>query len=125
MHTLDVLLLGPDGVGRSQLAATVRGLGHDVTESADMTPDESRGDVLLVDMRQGGWSPDGRVARDERPAVLIAGEPRRSVASLGGRRSGVTLLSQGADPRALRVALNVCSGLSSHSSSSPPATVGS
>ena len=111
MSTLEVLLLGPDGVARSELAQTIRGLGHVVTEAGPLSAPSEKGDVVMVDLRDEDWSSMRELSDDRRPAVLLAGEPRRAVATLGGRRGGLMLMSREADERALRVALNVCSGL--------------
>lgn len=112
MHALEVFLLGPDGIARTTLAETIRGLGHEVTEAGPNHESTPCGDVVMVDLRDGDWSEMRELADDGRPAVLLSSEPRRAVRTLAGRRSGLVMMSQAADERALRVALRVCAGLS-------------
>jgi hypothetical protein len=124
MSTLEVLLMGPDTQARSELADTIRGLGHGVTEAGPRKQPPVEGDVVLVDLRDVDWSALHELADDGRPAVLLASEPRRAIATLGSRRGGLMLMSREADERALRVALNVCSGLGGLSEAGPTAAVG-
>jgi len=116
MQPMQILVLGPEGPGRAELAQTLTRLGY-VVMSADARgaaePPRS-GDVVMLDLRgeQDGWA--GVVERlraDARPVLVVSERPRRLVRQLAGRPAGTMVLSGAESEAGYRVALSVCEAL--------------
>jgi CheY-like chemotaxis protein len=116
MQPMQILVLGPEGVGRSALEETLTRLGYVVMAAearSDRTPPTS-GDIVMLDLRgeDADWRglADGLHA-DERPMMIISERPRRLVAALSGRPAGTMLMTGQESDAGYRVALAVCAAL--------------
>jgi CheY-like chemotaxis protein len=116
MQPMQILVLGPEGVGRSALEETLTRLGYVVMAAearSDRTPPTS-GDIVMLDLRgeDADWRglADGLHA-DERPMMIISERPRRLVAALSGRSAGTMLMTGQESDAGYRVALAVCAAL--------------
>jgi CheY-like chemotaxis protein len=118
MQPMQILVLGPEGVGRSALAETLTRLGY-VVMAAEARPHRtppSSGDIVMLDLR--GEESDWRelaegLHDDERPMMIISERPRRLVKALSGRPGGTMLLTGAESDAGYKVALAVCSALRS------------
>jgi len=116
MQPMQILVLGPEGVGRSALAETLTRLGY-VVMAAEARPHRtppSSGDIVMLDLR--GEESDWRelaegLHDDERPMMIISERPRRLVKALSGRPGGTMLLTGAESDAGYKVALAVCSAL--------------
>ena len=116
MQPMQILVLGPEGVGRSALAETPTRLGY-VVMAAEARPHRtppSSGDIVMLDLR--GEESDWRelaegLHDDERPMMIISERPRRLVTALSGRPGGTMLLTGAESDAGYKVALAVCSAL--------------
>jgi CheY-like chemotaxis protein len=120
MQPMQILVLGPEGVGRSALEETLTRLGYVVMAAearSDRTPPTS-GDIVMLDLRgeDADWRglADGLHA-DERPMMIISERPRRLVAALSGRPAGTMLMTGQESDAGYRVALKVCEALRENS----------
>lgn len=116
MQPMQILVLGPEGVGRSALEETLTRLGY-VVMAAEARPHRtppSSGDIVMLDLR--GEESDWRelaegLHADERPMMIISERPRRLVKALSGRPGGTMLLTGAESDAGYKVALAVCSAL--------------
>jgi len=116
MQPMQILVLGPEGVGRSALAETLTRLGY-VVMAAEARPHRtppSSGDIVMLDLR--GEESDWRelaegLHDDERPMMIVSERPRRLVKALSGRPGGTMLLTGAESDAGYKVALAVCSAL--------------
>jgi len=116
MQPMQILVLGPEGVGRSALEETLTRLGY-VVMAAEARPHRTppaSGDIVMLDLR--GEESDWRelaegLHADERPMMIISERPRRLVKSLSGRPAGTMLLTGAESDAGYKVALAVCSAL--------------
>jgi hypothetical protein len=115
MQRTEVLVLGPEGVGRTALEETLARHG-----CAVMTAEPRRGrapasgDIVMLDLR--GERADWRelaegLAADERPLMVVSDRPRRLIGALAGRPAGTMLLTGAESDAGYRVALSVCQAL--------------
>ena len=116
MQPMQILVLGPEGVGRSALEETLTRLGY-VVMAAEARPHRtppSSGDIVMLDLRgdDADWRElaDGLHA-DERPMMIISERPRRLVKTLSGRSGGTMLLTGSESDAGYKVALTVCAAL--------------
>jgi len=116
MQPMQILVLGPEGVGRSALEETLTRLGY-VVMAAEARPHRtppSSGDIVMLDLRgdDADWRElaDGLHA-DERPMMIISERPRRLVKTLSGRPGGTMLLTGSESDAGYKVALTVCAAL--------------
>jgi hypothetical protein len=116
MRPMQILVLGPEGLGRSALEETLTRLGY-VVMAAEARPDRSppaSGDIVMVDLRgeDADWQglAEGLLA-DERPVMIVSERPRRLVRALSGRPAGTMLLTGSESDAGYRVALSVCQAL--------------
>ena len=116
MQPMQILVLGPEGLGRSALEETLARLGY-VVMAAEARPDRSppsSGDIVMLDLRgeEADWHglAQGLLA-DERPVMIVSERPRRLVRALSGRPAGTMLLTGSESDAGYRVALSVCAGL--------------
>ena len=116
MQPMQILVLGPEGVGRSALEETLTRLGY-VVMAAEARPHRTpptSGDIVMLDLRgeESEWRElaEGLHA-DERPMMIISERPRRLVKSLSGRPAGTMLLTGAESDAGYKVALAVCSAL--------------
>jgi CheY-like chemotaxis protein len=116
MQPMQILVLGPEGVGRSALEETLTRLGY-VVMAAEARPHRtppSSGDIVMLDLRgdDADWNEltDGLHA-DERPMMIISERPRRLVRTLSGRPGGTMLLTGAESDAGYKVALTVCAAL--------------
>jgi CheY-like chemotaxis protein len=113
---MQILVLGPEGVGRSALEETLTRLGY-VVMAAEARPHRtppSSGDIVMLDLR--GEDADWRdlaagLQADERPMMIISERPRRLITTLSGRPAGTMLLTGAESDAGYRVALAVCQAL--------------
>jgi hypothetical protein len=119
MQPMQILVLGPDGSGRSALEETLTRLGY-VVMAADARPDgaaPSSGDIVMLDLRgdTADVAASGVAAGlrdDERPVMVISERPRHGVMRALSGRGGGTMVMTGSESEAgYRVALSVCAGL--------------
>ena len=116
MQPMQILVLGPEGVGRGALEETLTRLGY-VVMAAEARPHRTppaSGDIVMLDLR--GEESDWRelaegLHADERPMMIISERPRRLVKSLSGRPAGTMLLTGAESDAGYKVALAVCSAL--------------
>ena len=114
---MQILVLGPEGLGRSALEETLIRLGY-VVMAAEARPDNTTppatGDILMLDLRgeDTDWQglADGLLA-DERPVMIVSERPRPMVRALSARSAGTMLLTGSESDAGYRVALSVCEGL--------------
>jgi hypothetical protein len=116
MQPIQVLVLGPEGAGRSALESTLARLGCAVS-AADASagrPGPSAADVLMLDVRgdQSRWAGVARGLRDdERPVMVVSERPTAIVRELTHRTAGTVLLTGAETDAGYRVALSVLQGL--------------
>jgi len=116
MKPMQILVLGPEGVGRTALEETLARLGY-VVMAAEARPDRNpptSGDIVMLDLR--GEDADWRelaegLHADERPMMIISERPRRLVKTLSGRPAGTMLLTGAESDAGYKVALAVCRAL--------------
>jgi hypothetical protein len=116
IQPMQILVLGPEGLGRSALEETLTRLGY-VVMAAEARPDgqaPSSGDIVMLDMRgeEADWGglAEGLVA-DERPVMIVSERPRRLMRALSGRPAGTMLMTGSESDAGYRVALSVCQAL--------------
>jgi hypothetical protein len=116
MQPVQVLVLGPEGAGRSALESTLVRLGCAVSVadvSADR-PQPSGADVLLLDVRgdEPRWAGVARgLHDDDRPVMVVSEGPTPVMRELARRPAGTVLLTGGESDAGYRVALSVLQGL--------------
>lgn len=116
MQPMQILVLGPEGAGRSALEETLTRLGY-VVMAAEARPHRTpptSGDIVMLDLR--GEDADWRelaagLQADERPMMIISERPRRLVTSLASRPAGTMLLTGAESDAGYKVALAVCQAL--------------
>jgi CheY-like chemotaxis protein len=116
MQPMQILVLGPEGAGRSALEETLTRLGY-VVMAAEARPHRTppaSGDIVMLDLR--GEDADWRelaegLQTDERPMMIISERPRRLVTSLASRPAGTMLLTGAESDAGYKVALAVCQAL--------------
>ena len=81
MQPMQILVLGPEGLGRSALEETLTRLGY-VVMAAEARPDRTppaSGDIVMLDLRgeDADWRglAEGLLA-DERPVMIVSERPR-------------------------------------------------
>ena len=116
MQPMEILVLGPDGSGPTDLEETLTRLGHDVVRAAEgwQTSPPLGGDTLVLDLRDDDhdWRRLADLLRqDERPLVIVADQPRRLMWALTGRPAGLMVLTGAESDGSYRVALRVCQAL--------------
>jgi hypothetical protein len=113
---MQVLVLGPEGAGRSALESTLARLGCAVS-AADASvgrPGPGAADVLMLDVRgdQSRWAGVARgLCDDERPVMVVTEGPTPIVRELARRTAGTVLLTGAESDAGYRVALSVLQGL--------------
>jgi hypothetical protein len=117
MQSMRILVLGPEGNGRSALEETLTRLGYVVmgAEARADRPAPASGDIVMLDLRDDGadWQPLAQALHaDQRPLMIISDRPRRLVRTLSGRSAGTMLLTGAESDAGYRVALAVCEALS-------------
>lgn len=116
MQPTQILVLGPQGAGRSALCETLTRLGY-VVMAAEPRPERAApasGDIVMLDLRgdEADWGAlSGGLVADERPLMIVSERPRRLVAALSGRPAGTMVLSGAESDAGYRVALAVCQAL--------------
>ena len=97
IQPMQILVLGPEGLGRSALEETLTRLGY-VVMAAEARPDgqaPSSGDIVMLDMR-GEDAEWGNLAEglhgDDRPVMIVSERPRRLMRALSGRAAGTIFL---------------------------------
>ncbi len=119
MQPMQILVLGPDGLGRSALEETLTRLGY-VVMAADARPGgqaPSSGDIVMLDLRGTAVEGDARgiaegLRDDERPVMVVSERPRRGVMRALAGRPAATMVMTGLESEAgYQVALNICAGL--------------
>lgn len=118
MRAMHILVLGPEGPGRTRLEEALDRLGHSVTAAAPHWAAEppGEGEVIVLDLREGDqdWRRlSGALREDGRPLLVVADQPRRLVWSLSGRPAGMMVLTGVETDGSVRVALSVCGALRS------------
>ncbi len=117
MQTMRILVLGPEGNGRSALEETLTRLGY-VVMGADARADRpapASGDIVMLDLREesADWHQMAEALHaDQRPMMIISDRPRRLVRTLSGRPAGTMLLTGAESDAGYKVALAVCEALS-------------
>jgi hypothetical protein len=116
MQPMDILVLGPEGPGLTQLEDTISRLGHEVVraEQGWQASPPTRGDVMVLDLRDDDhdWRRMADLLRDDvRPLVIVADQPRRLMWALTGRPAGMMVLTGAESDGSYRVALRVCQAL--------------
>ncbi len=117
MQSMRILVLGPEGNGRSALEETLTRLGYVVmgAEARADRPAPSSGDVVMLDLRDDGadWQQPlvEALHADQRPLMIISDRPRRLVRTLSARAAGTMLLTGAESDAGYRVALTVAQAL--------------
>ena len=113
---MQILVLGPEGLGRSALEETLTRLGY-VVMAAEARPDgqaPSSGDIVMLDMR-GEDAEWGNLAEglqgDDRPVMIVSERPRRLMRALSGRAAGTMVMTGSESDAGYKVALSVCQAL--------------
>jgi hypothetical protein len=115
MQPTKVLVLGPEGTGRTALERTLVRLGYAVSAT-----DARRGaasedaDILMLDLRgdAADWADLAPgIQQDDRPVMIVSERPRPIVRELAGRAAGTMLLTGGESDAGYRVALSVLRAL--------------
>ncbi len=113
---MQILVLGPEGLGRSALEETLTRLGY-VVMAAEARPDgqaPSSGDIVMLDMRgedaDWGGLAEGLVG-DDRPVMIVSERPRRLMRALSGRAAGTMVMTGSESDAGYKVALSVCQAL--------------
>jgi len=116
MQPMQILVLGPEGAGRSALEKTLTRLGYVVMAAEarrERTPPAS-GDIVIADLRgdEADWAALAEALHaDGRPMMIISERPRRLVRALSGRPAGTMLMTGAESDAGYRVALSVCQAL--------------
>jgi hypothetical protein len=119
MQPMQILVLGPEGLGRAALEETLTRLGY-VVMAADARPGgqpPSSGDIVMLDLRGDAAETAAHglaegLRDDERPVMVVSERPRRGVMrALSGRSAGTMLMTGSESEAGYRVALNICAGL--------------
>jgi hypothetical protein len=116
MEPMHVLVLGPEGAGRSALESTLARLGCAVRTGDAFTgrPEPSAADILMLDVR-GDESPWAALAEglldDDRPVMVVSEGPTPMVRALARRSAGTVVLTGGESDAGYRVALSVLRAL--------------
>jgi hypothetical protein len=119
MQPMQILVLGPEGLGRAALEETLTRLGY-VVMAADARPDghaPSSGDIVMLDLRGGAADAAASglaegLRGDERPVMVLSERPRRCVMhALSGRPAGTMVMTGSESEAGYRVALTICAGL--------------
>jgi len=117
MQPMQILVLGPEGLGRAALEETLTRLGY-VVMAADQRPVDapSSGDIVMLDLRGGADAAAHCLAEgfrdDERPVMVVSERPRRGVMrALSGRPAGTMVMTGSESEAGYRVALGICAGL--------------
>lgn len=116
MQPMQILVLGPEGAGRSALEETLARLGY-VVMAAEARPERTPpavGDIVMVDLRDEAADWRGltdALAADARPVMIVSERPRRLVRALSGRPAGTMLMTGAESDAGYRVALSVCQAL--------------
>lgn len=118
IQPMQILVLGPEGLGRSALEETLTRLGY-VVMAAEARPDgraPASGDIVMLDLRgedaDWGGLAEGLVG-DERPVMIVSERPRRLMRALSGRAAGTMVMTGSESDAGYRVALSVCQALRS------------
>src|SRR5262245_32651780 len=115
MQPMQVLVLGPEGAGRSALESTLVRLGCAVSVADDAAAGRPAGaDVLMLDVRgdDSRWAGLARgLHDDDRPMMVVSEGPTPVVRELAARPAGTVLLTGGESDAGYRVALSVLRGL--------------
>jgi len=116
IQPMQILVLGPEGLGRSALEETLTRLGY-VVMAAEARPDgqaPASGDIVMLDMRgeEADWGglAEG-LAGDERPVMIVSERPRRLMRALSGRAAGTMVMTGSESDAGYKVALSVCQAL--------------
>jgi hypothetical protein len=116
IQPMQILVLGPEGLGRSALEETLTRLGY-VVMAAEARPDgqaPASGDIVMLDMRgedaDWGGLAEGLVS-DDRPVMIVSERPRRLMRALSGRAAGTMVMTGSESDAGYRVALSVCQAL--------------
>jgi len=119
VRAYDILVLGPEGPGREDIADTLESMGHAVrTAGLDWSrpPDvEERFGVVVLDARQGqpDWATaDGPAWLGGRPLLVVADRPSGMLGPLRAFAGGFALITGPQTPTGYQVALCLCAGLS-------------
>ena len=116
IQPMQILVLGPEGLGRSALEETLTRLGY-VVMAAEARPDgqaPASGDIVMLDMRgeDADW---GHLAEglqgDDRPVMIVSERPRRLMRALSGRPAGTMVMTGSESDAGYKVALSVCQAL--------------
>ena len=117
MQPKQILVLGPEGLGRAALEETLTRLGY-VVMAADARPGgqpPASGDIVMLDLRGDADGAAGLaegLRDDERPVMVVSERPRRNVMrALWGRPAGTMVMTGSESEAGYRVALNICAGL--------------
>jgi hypothetical protein len=115
MQPTRVLVLGPEGAGRTALERTLSRLGYAVSaaDARRHAPHEDA-DILMLDVRgdEAGWADIAPgIRHDERPVMIVSERPSPIVRELAGRPAGTMLLTGGESDAGYRVALSVLRAL--------------
>ena len=116
MQPMQILVLGPEGAGRSALESTLARLGCavSVADASAGRPEPSAADVLMLDVRgdQSQWAGVARRLRDDdRPVMVVSESPNPIVRELSRRAAGTVLMCGAETDAGYRVALSVLQGL--------------
>jgi len=118
IQPMQILVLGPEGLGRSALEETLTRLGY-VVMAAEARPDgqaPASGDIVMLDMRgedaDWGGLAEGLVG-DDRPVMIVSERPRRLMRALSGRPAGTMVMTGSESDAGYKVALSVCQALRS------------
>jgi hypothetical protein len=116
IQPMQILVLGPEGLGRSALEETLTRLGY-VVMAAEARPDgqaPSSGDIVMLDLRgeDADWAglAEG-LAGDDRPVMIVSERPRRLMRALSGRAAGTMVMTGSESDAGYKVALSVCQAL--------------
>ena len=116
IQPMQILVLGPEVLGRSALEETLTRLGY-VVMAAEARPDgqaPSSGDIVMLDMRgeEADWGnlAEG-LASDDRPVMIVSERPRRLMRALSGRAAGTMVMTGSESDAGYKVALSVCQAL--------------
>ena len=116
IQPMQILVLGPEGLGRSALLETLTRLGY-VVMAAEARPDgqaPASGDIVMLDMRgedaDWGGLAEGLVG-DDRPVMIVSERPRRLMRALSGRPAGTMVMTGSESDAGYKVALSVCQAL--------------
>jgi hypothetical protein len=115
MQPTRVLVLGPEGAGRTALERTLSRLGYAVS-AADARRQAAPvdADILMLDVRgdEADWADIAPgILDDERPVMIVSERPSPIVRELAGRPAGTMLLTGGESDAGYRVALSVLRAL--------------